>query len=352
MQVVLEDGGIWYMLSIIVPYYNNPREQISRCIKSLLENGYDDMEIIVVNDGSSEACKQILKETASADSRIRVITQENEGPSSARNTGLREAAGDYIMFVDADDELLAGVMASGMQILLEEKLDLLIGEVVACTEQEHNNGKWPEAKEPFEKKCLKVYEADEMSELKALLIYNSIEVGKTYVGKGPVARIIRRDLCVATPFRTDLTIGEDMVWNQELIAKCRRVGVEEKLWYKYFYNEQSVMHRFTEDVVSQYERQFQYLRKEINLRDDRIFYHYCRHVSDGLVHVYLLLWSRKEWKASTKERIALKKHLFEEKPWTVLASQRFYDLADRREKIKCFLYRRKLFFLALRMQLN
>lgn len=95
------------MISVIIPLYN--KEQIiAKCLRSVLSQDYDDFEVIIVNDGSTDRSVEIVKGVD--DSRIRLIEQENGGPSKARNTGVKNATGEWIVFLDADDEFLPGAL--------------------------------------------------------------------------------------------------------------------------------------------------------------------------------------------------------------------------------------------------
>ena len=89
-------------ISIIVPVYNGEKH-LSECIQSILDQSFTDIEVIVINDGSTDGSLSLIKRYAQNDSRIVVINQKNKGVSAARNAGLSKARGDYIMFVDADD---------------------------------------------------------------------------------------------------------------------------------------------------------------------------------------------------------------------------------------------------------
>lgn len=90
------------MISVIVPAYNSEMF-IGKCIDSVLSQTYSNWELIAVDDGSRDNTFGILKKYAEADSRIRVIHQENQGPGIARNTGIAEAKGNYVVFIDSDD---------------------------------------------------------------------------------------------------------------------------------------------------------------------------------------------------------------------------------------------------------
>src|SRR4051812_27027229 len=87
------------VVSIVVPIYN-VQKYIHRCIHSILNQTYSNLEVILVDDGSPDNCPQICDDYAQLDSRIRVIHKKNGGLSDARNVGMDEATGDYIVFID------------------------------------------------------------------------------------------------------------------------------------------------------------------------------------------------------------------------------------------------------------
>ena len=92
------------MISIIVPVYN-VEAYLPQCLDSLINQTYQDLEIICVNDGSTDSSLVILQQYQSKDKRIRVVSQKNQGLSGARNTGISQATGEWMMFVDSDDWL-------------------------------------------------------------------------------------------------------------------------------------------------------------------------------------------------------------------------------------------------------
>lgn len=90
------------MISVIIPLYNKEKN-ILQSIKSVLVQSYHDIELIVVDDGSTDSSVSVVE--GIDDSRMKLLKQENAGPSAARNTGIRNACGEWIVFLDADDEL-------------------------------------------------------------------------------------------------------------------------------------------------------------------------------------------------------------------------------------------------------
>ena len=106
-------------VSIIVPVYNSER-YINRCVDSLIAQTLSDIEILLVDDGSSDSSSSICDEYANKDNRIKVFHQKNAGAGAARNTGLEQAQGEYIGFVDSDDYV-----------------DITMYETLYCTAEKH-----------------------------------------------------------------------------------------------------------------------------------------------------------------------------------------------------------------------
>lgn len=92
-----------FLISVIVPVYNIESEYLERCIKSICEQTYWNLDIILVDDGSTDGSGAICDKFATEDARVRVFHKENGGSSSARNLGIKEAKGEYIGFIDSDD---------------------------------------------------------------------------------------------------------------------------------------------------------------------------------------------------------------------------------------------------------
>ncbi|MFA6871588.1 MAG: glycosyltransferase [Bacteroidaceae bacterium] len=112
-------------LSIIVPVYR-VEAHLAACIESILSQSYTNFELLLVNDGSPDTCGDICEQYAAKDKRIKVIHQENGGLSAARNSGIEQAKGIYITFVDSDDTIAPHTYLSNMQLLLNDSsIDLL-----------------------------------------------------------------------------------------------------------------------------------------------------------------------------------------------------------------------------------
>lgn len=102
------------LLSVIIPVYNAQKD-LDNCLDSILSQEVEDLEIILVDDGSRDNSLKICRDRAELDPRIRVFSQPNAGPGSARNRGLDEAKGEYLYFADSDDVLVQGALKALLQ---------------------------------------------------------------------------------------------------------------------------------------------------------------------------------------------------------------------------------------------
>ena len=117
-------------ISVIIPIFNSEK-YLRDCLDSVIGQTFTDIEIICINDGSTDASSTILEEYGKSDERIRIFNQENGGSSSARNAGLDNANGKYIYFADSDDYLEADTLEKCYNLSEEKNLDLLIFKLVA-----------------------------------------------------------------------------------------------------------------------------------------------------------------------------------------------------------------------------
>lgn len=206
------------LISVIIPAYN-AEKFLDACLKSITSQTYSSIEIIVINDGSTDSTGEIADEWSRKDNRVLVIHQTNRGVSFARNVGLDAAKGDFIGFVDADDE----VELDMYEFLLHniKKYDADIShcgfELVKLNEsiQFHNTGV--------------VLIQNQTEALKDLLSGERIEpsiCNKLY--KKSILRDIR--------FKIDVRINEDLIFNVEAFNKTVKSIYEDVIKYKYKYN--------------------------------------------------------------------------------------------------------------------
>ena len=117
------------LVSIIVPVYN-VEKYLARCLDSLINQTFKDIEIICVNDGSPDNSLNILENYSKKDERIKIISQENKGLSAARNTGIKYANGEYIAFVDSDDWIDLNFYEKLYNAIIRTNCDIAVATIV------------------------------------------------------------------------------------------------------------------------------------------------------------------------------------------------------------------------------
>lgn len=250
------------LVSIIVPLYNNEKYVIE-CFNSLLNQSYKNIEIIAINDGSTDHTHMFLKNFADKDSRITYIKKENTGVSPTRNLGLRYAQGEYITFVDGDDWVSLNFIEAALQYIQKYNLDFVLG----GTKKVYGN-KYQLCN--IEDDIL-IYENKMGAFIKKVLSNGKIPLSKLNMcfTSGPVCKLFRKSALSGIEFDSHLVIGEDTVFNLEVLNYVNRVGVVPDIWYYYRINECSATQSFNPAIVEYTE---QLLKKLIELGFDSLEY--------------------------------------------------------------------------------
>lgn len=113
------------LISVVIPVYNTAKF-ISECLDSLLIQNYHNLEIICVDDGSTDSSAAIIRHYMAKDKRIKYIYQKNQGQSVARNNGMQQATGKYVMFLDSDDKLIYNAVLQCVETVLSKKVDIVL----------------------------------------------------------------------------------------------------------------------------------------------------------------------------------------------------------------------------------
>lgn len=197
-------------VSIIIPVYNSEK-YISKCLDSVINQTYKNIEILVINDGSKDNSINILSEYEKKDSRIIVIDKENEGVAKTRNMGIKKATGDYIMFIDNDDFIDSDYVET---YLKNTDYDIVIGSY----KRTDINGE-----------ILFKYNLNEDS------------IWSKYIVLAPWAKLYKKDFLIKNNIEfLNYGIGEDVYFNLLCYSKTNNIKVINDFKYNWFYNNESV----------------------------------------------------------------------------------------------------------------
>ena len=221
-------------VTIAVSVYNK-EGVLSRCLRSVCTQTYEDIEIIVVDDGSIDGSRELIDKWSKKDGRIRVIHKENGGVSSARNEAIRCASGDYIIFADADDRVASTLVEKVVEAAGESKPDCIVYENYIVTERK----KWI----CYHSDKIKHWYAGGEEFYRRMLGQDEPFLGTAAWNKAFKLDIIRKN---NIRFRNQ-KIGEDMRFCLEYaLVSDEWVRINEPLYY-YFQNSDSVMHNFSDE---------------------------------------------------------------------------------------------------------
>lgn len=201
-------------VSIIIPIYN-AETYLAQCLDSLLNQTYENIEIILVNDGSTDGSNEICKQYVQKDSRVRLYFQKNAGVSVARNTGISNSTGNYILFVDSDDWVDKDYVN-----LMIEKLNKYDSIICGYTEEYVNERFYHKAAESI---------ITENSAIAIKKVINNTYGGYIY-NKAFKKEIISK---YNIRFHNDIHMCEDMLFVIEYLKKCNNIYVLNKCLYNY-----------------------------------------------------------------------------------------------------------------------
>ncbi|RDY57596.1 glycosyltransferase [Flagellimonas nanhaiensis] len=204
------------LISVIVPVYN-AEQYLQRCVKSICKQSYRNLEIILVNDGSFDGSAALCDSLAESDKRIKVIHQENGGSSIARNTGLDNATGDIIGFVDSDDHLDS--------LMFEQMLELMISNNLDVIEIERDN---PSKKKDFDHK----FQIENRNQaFQRVISTSSFQVWK---------RLYRKSVVDDMRFIPNI-IHQDVFYTIDVLNRIRSIGHLNSPLYSYNRENESVI---------------------------------------------------------------------------------------------------------------
>ncbi|MBR3298796.1 MAG: glycosyltransferase [Clostridia bacterium] len=338
-------------ISLIIPCYNIEEALITRALDSVAAQDFSDYEVIIVDDGSKSEFHEALERVVPKYEKTTLITIPNGGVSNARNVGVSRASGEYVAFLDGDDALTKHFFSESYKAAAETGAEFVIGCVI-ITESIENF----EPLAPLNGVGYTVYEG-ELVENKLRFALNcntrtirykidqNDEKGRLYISRGPVARLLKKRLALRVQFPLGIKRGEDIIWNNDVLSLANKVCVVSSHWYWYYFNPESVRHRFDPEMHLSYEAQIKAFRSKLDMQNDNHYLIVGLRVLDclKLINKYQIARAGKADKALKK---AVIRHLYTEDPWTMIKESRFIGLTQKREAVYAKLYKHKMLFFA------
>ncbi|MDU4884833.1 glycosyltransferase family 2 protein [uncultured Clostridium sp.] len=240
------------LISVIIPMYNASK-YIERCLKSIIEQTYKTLEIIVIDDGSTDNSTDIIKEFLKIDKRIKIIQKKNSGVSDSRNFGIDNAQGEWICFVDSDDYIEKDYIETLYNYSIKNEVDIIYSGIrmingTEVTLKTNNCGK-------------KILEKHDIKDLMCSLIDNCTleesNIDLQVLGY-PFAKLLKKSIVKDIRFEREISIREDALFNMDVLDNAHRILLVEYAGYNYIIHPNSAMEKFH----SNYDKEvFIYLEK-------------------------------------------------------------------------------------------
>lgn len=211
------------MISVIVPIYN-VEKYLARCVDSIVNQTYKNLEIILVDDGSPDRCPQMCDDYAEKDSRIKVVHKKNGGLSDARNAGMAVATGKYISFIDSDDYVSDDFFECLLDVMNKENSDIAECSVVKFYEDNR---------------------FDEFSDDLSVKTYDTQDAMSALIAENPFHqhvwnKLYKTELVKDIPYAVG-KLNEDEFWTYRVFGRANKVARLNKTMYYYFQRNSSIM---------------------------------------------------------------------------------------------------------------
>lgn len=214
-------------ISIIVPIYNSEKD-LDQCIESIANQAYKNLEIILVNDGSTDNSINICKKWESNDSRIVLINKKNEGVAKARNDGLKIATGDYIGFVDHDDFIEPEMYETMLDDMTEHNADIVMCSSTGIFDDGTTTKAYPNYKS---------FEIKKNDLIKRMQSYEKIFCSSVW------SKLYKREVLGELEFDTEIILGDDYYFNGIAYTNIDKLYYDERSLYNYRIREGSISRR-------------------------------------------------------------------------------------------------------------
>lgn len=241
------------LVSIIVPIYN-VEKYLERCVNSLKEQSYYQLEIILIDDGSTDASGELCEKIRRNDDRIQVVHKRNSGLGMARNIGLDYAKGRYVMFVDSDDYIDKNAVENLVRCALKYDAEIVATRFIYENQQE---------KTTIE---TRLYVGTE--EIKSLFV-------RMMGGRNGISDQLNVSACtklysvellrqIGARFPSERKlIWEDFAFNCDVFVHCNKVFVMDYAYYHYCYNELSLTHKYNPDKFEKVMVMYEYMTNKL-----------------------------------------------------------------------------------------
>lgn len=332
------------LVSLILPIFNIKKEFLEKCVASLTDQTYKNIEIILVDDGSTNNIYALCQDYAKKDNRIKTIQQENAGVSVARNTGLKISKGSYICFIDPDDWVAEDYVFKLLQAIKTSKSDFVISDCFVCYDDHAKDNRFLNMDEGVltgENKNLLLYQLIS----KKLCPYYPPEIAAGV----PWAKMFKKSFIDTNglAFIPGMKRMQDNIFCLYAIEYADKIHyLPEKIYY-YRKEENSASLKYSTGIVTNFEKYFDETRKFLDsCHKEKIMYDALSmkeltSFNSFLGNLYFHPSNTASYQTKRRELISL----LSQKRYQTALNKINYDILTNQEKIFVFCLKHRMFFI-------
>lgn len=249
------------VVSIIVPVYN-VEHNIRKCITSILLQSYEFIEVILIDDGSQDNSGHICDDYEKKDKRVHCYHKQNAGLGLARNTGLKYATGDYVLFIDSDDYIDTKMVEIMLEKMIKHEVEMVSTNFIYNGQSQKSF--FPEGK----------YSGEEINNIIAHMLGSKDCNNEDQFNVSACTKLYSRKVIIDNNiyFPSErILVWEDLAFNCDYLSKCSSIYIINDAFYHYCYNQDSLTHSYNPEKFKQIMIMYRYLFekiKELEIRDD------------------------------------------------------------------------------------
>ena len=231
-----------YLVSVVIPVYNCEL-YLQQCVESLLKQTHKSLEILLVDDGATDKSPKVCDEFASKSNLVKVLHKENSGAAAARKTGIMNATGQYVLFVDADDWLEEKYVETLLNVAVNSQVDVVVGTFQCYAENSYTKYKHIIHEGLYNKtQC----EEEIFHVMLSAKTFFNFGVSPSMCGKLFKAEIVKKNV---DTLDTGIIFGEDGCFTYSALLDCESIYITDQCGYIYRHNAMSATHRFNEKLL-------------------------------------------------------------------------------------------------------
>lgn len=307
-----------FKISIVMPVYNTKAAYLEQAVNSVLNQSYENFELIIVDDGSLSECAIQCDTIKNLDQRITVIHQKNSGVSTARNHGTECASGEYVMYMDSDDLLAKTALREGVDAINATGAQFVFAGIQQIRDYSKFNVNGNDTQPQYHK-----FGKNEIDfVMKSFFTQRNKEFsdinGVGAVNRGPCARLLRTDIAKKIRFEGTLVIGEDVEWNMRILNACDTVCFVNSIWYGYLVYASSSLRKYYGNRAELLESYHTLLYKRNQEFCDRDPGPYATNMAVSFYTMVIYEYLSEKCPLSSREKRKELKRILNREPWTIL----------------------------------